>query len=89
MVGVGWGRPYVELDADAELSEVLDEIAKNPNWKGGLSAVRQIAEVAEVADLVFKVRTGRQLLAWENQRPMALRPLRGGHLLGPEQRSQL
>lgn len=53
VVGVGWGRPYVEVDADACLSEVLDEIAKNPAWKSGLSAVRQLAEVAEVADLVW------------------------------------
>lgn len=53
VVGVGWGRPNVERGSGAPLQEVLDEIAKNPRWKSGVSTVRRLAERAEVGDLVW------------------------------------
>ena len=53
VVGVGWGKPEVELDEDAELDEVLAEIAKNPNWKTGVATVRRLAETAADGDLVW------------------------------------
>lgn len=56
VVGVGWGRPNVELGDGAALSEVLDEIARNPRWKSGASTVRRLAERAAVGDLVWTPR---------------------------------
>jgi hypothetical protein len=53
VVGVGWGRPNVELDEGASLEEVLGEIDKNPNWKAGVATVRRLARDAEDGDLVW------------------------------------
>lgn len=54
VVGVGWGRPNVELEEGATLDEVLTEIAKNPEWrKAGVATVRRLATQVEDGDLVW------------------------------------